>query len=116
MADFKPDLPYTTAIELFAPTKYTIVKGVRQPEYPEQGTRLNCTFKTFGGTETTVNGVFSLIDTAVVETWYSPEIQANCRIKVLATGEMYEIIGSPENIAMRNQFCRFKVKAVKGGA
>ena len=56
------------------------------------------------------------IDTANVETWYRSDIQTQCRIKVLQTGQIYEIINVPENIDMRNQFVKFRVQAVKGGA
>ena len=116
MADFKPNFPYNTAIALYIPTGYKNVKGVRKAVYPDEGIRLNCSFRTFGGTETTVNGIYSIVNTATVETWYRPDITSDCRIEILATGEMYEIISTPENIGMRNQFCQFKVKAVEGGA
>lgn len=112
---YTPNFPYTTAIELLIPT-YTTQKGVPIKTFPDNGIRLNCSFKTYGGTETTVNDVYSLINTANIETWYRPDIKADCRIKVLSTGAIYEIINAPENIDMRNQFCKFKVRAVEGGA
>ena len=73
-------------------------------------------FKTYGGTEKNVNGVYSIEDTANIETWYKPDIKANCRIAVANTEAIYDILGEPENINMRNQFLKFKVKRVKGGA
>ena len=112
---FKPSTPYSTAIELYIPT-YTTVKGVQVKAYPAQGIRLNCSFKTYGGTETSVNDAYSVVNTAHVETWYRPDIAADCMIKVLQTGQTYEVINQPENIDMRNQFCRFKVQSVEGGA
>lgn len=115
MADFKPAFPYSTAIELYIPT-YNTVKGQRVKSYPVQGIRLNCSFKTYGGTESVVNGVLSVIDTAIIETWYRPDIKTECRIKVLQTGGLYEVITPPENIDMRNQFVKLRVQAVKGGA
>lgn len=115
MAGFKPDLPYTTAIELLIPT-YTVKKGVRVKAFPDKGIRLNCSFKTYGGSEYTVNGMYAILDTAWIETWYRPDIEADCRIKVLQTGRVYEIMIPPENVNMRNQFSRFKVKAIEGGA
>lgn len=115
MAEFKPALPYTTPIELLAPT-YTTVKGVRTKVYFETGTRLDCSFKTYGGTERNENDLYSVIDTANIETWYRPDIKSDCRIKVLSTGVVYEVLGEPENINMRNQFCKFKVQRVKGKA
>lgn len=115
MADFRPSLPYTTAIELLIPSS-TTKKGVLYKSFPEKGIRLNCSFKTYGGTEKNTNDVYSVIDTAVIETWYRPDISADCRVRLLDTGEEFEIIGKPENINRRNQFCKFKVKAVEGGA
>lgn len=115
MKTYKPSFPYSTAIELLIPT-YATKKGVRVKEFPEEGIRLNCSFKTYGGTETTVNDVYSLEDTAQVETWYRPDIKADCRIKVISSGQTYEIMNTPENIDMRSQFCKFKVRAVRGGA
>lgn len=119
MAKFKPALPYTTAIELFIPT-YTSSKGVKGKSYPQQGVRLNCSFKTYGGThrseEKDANGIIAVYDTANVETWYRPDIKPDCKIKVLQTGVEYEIINTPENIDMRNQFVKFIVQAIRGGA
>ena len=115
MKTYKPSFPFSTAIELLIPT-YSTAKGVTKKAFPEEGIRLNCSFKTYGGTETTNNDVYILEDTAKVETWYRPDIKADCRIKVLSTGQVYEIINTPENIDMRSQFCAFKVKAVRGGA
>lgn len=115
MKEFIAALPYTTAVELYIPT-YTTVKGVPTKEYPETGIRLNCSFKTYGGTEMTENGLLSVVDTATVETWYRPDIKSDCRLQILQTGETYEIIGKPENINMRNQFMKFKVRAIESGA
>lgn len=117
MAEFKPSMPYSTAVLFYIPTK-TYKKGVEVKTYPtdENAIRLNCSFKTFGGTEMIVDGVLSVVDTANLETWYRPDIKPDCRFKVLATGAIYEIIGAPENIDMRNQFIKVKVRTVEGGA
>lgn len=115
MKEFKPSLPYVTPIELLIPT-YSSAKGVGTKSYPAEGIKLFCSFKTYMGTETTTNDVYTIIDTANVETWYRPDIKSDCRIKVLSTGDVYEIIGKPENINMRNQFVKFRVQSVEGGA
>lgn len=70
-------------------------------------------FKTFGGTEVVKNDLLSVENTAVVECWYNPFIKSDCRISV--NGNNYEIIGTPENIEMRNQFLQFKIRELKGG-
>ena len=103
-----------TPAKLLKPT-YTEYNGVRTPTYPADGDLIFVNFKTYGGTEQTVNGICSIIDTADVTTWYRPDITAGCRIK-LASGAIYEIANEPENCDMLNQFCEFKVQRVKGGA
>ena len=116
MANYKPALPYTTPALLLIPTLKT-VKGSPVKSFDEKnGIQFFCNWKTYGGTETTNNGVYSVLDTAQIETWYKPEIKSDCRIKDLETGDIYEIIGRPEDIDRRHQFLRFKVQAVEGGA
>ena len=73
-------------------------------------------FRTFGGTETMENDIYSVVDTANVETWYRPDIASGCRIMRAVDGAVYEIIGEPENIGMRGQFLKCRVRRVKGGA
>lgn len=116
IADFKPTTPFNVAMLLLTPI-YETVNGVKTKKYDENaGITFNGSFQTYGGTETTVNGVYSVEDTANITTWYMPEIKSNCRIKVLATDAKYDIVGEPENINLRNQFLNFKVKRVKGYA
>lgn len=109
---FRANLPYTTPIELYIPT-LTTSKGVTKKVF-DKGIRLNCSFKSYGGTEITTNGVYTVENTAWIETWYRPDITSDCRIKV--GNVMYEILGEPENIDMRNQFLKFRVKAIRGNA
>lgn len=115
LSDFKPALPYTVAAEILTPV-YETVKGVRKKTFPASGIRFNCSFKTYGGTERTENNVYSVLDTANIETWYRPDIKSDSGIKILQTGAVYEVIGEPENINMRNQYLKFRVQRVKGGA
>ncbi len=99
---------------LMVPT-YSVVKGTDKKTFADKDP-INCSFKSFGGTEQTTNDLYTVVDTAYVETWYRPDITSDCRIRVMATGKVYEILGEVENIDMRNQFAKFKVRAVKGGA
>lgn len=99
--------------ELLNPT-YAEVKGVTVKEYPEHGEVIFCSFKSFGGTETLVNGVLSVENTASVETWYRPDLTAASRLKIGSA--IYEIMGTPENIEQRNQLLKFKVRSIAGGA
>lgn len=114
MVDYKPS-PFYTPVLLLQPI-YETVKGVRKKTYQETGELIYCSFKTFGGTESNVNGVYSIVDTANIETWYRPDIKSDCAIKLCDSGAVYEIVNEPENINMRNQYCTFKAKRIKGGA
>ena len=115
MAGFTPAYPYTTPAELLIPT-YTSEKGTQVKAFPAQGVRINVSFRSFGGTESTTNDVLTVINTATVETWYRPDIKSDCRIYIIQTGEIYDVIGQPENINMRNQYLKFKVEKTGGGA
>lgn len=124
MAQYRPSLPFATPLILLIPQKVPI-KGVLKKVYPkleemskEEMDKMlfYCSFKTFGGTESTVNDVYSVIDTANIETWFRPDIKSDCQIALLNTDKVYEIIGDPENIDMRSQYLKFKVKCIKGGA
>jgi SPP1 family predicted phage head-tail adaptor len=113
MSGYTPVVPFNVTAWLLIPT-YETVKGISKKTYTKDEEPFNCGFRSFGGTETVVNGVTVVEDTAVIETWYDPRIKSGC--KVLIEELEYEIMGTPENINMRNQYMRFKVRAIKGGA
>lgn len=127
MGNYRPEIEDPIPLILLIPISKTIT-GVTKNVYPtieealankdENDVSYNLffgSFKSFGGTEKNVNGVFSIEDTANIETWYRPDIKANCRV-ALETGEIYDILGEPEDINKRHQFLKFKVHRVKGGA
>lgn len=109
---YRPKEPFTTTLLLLNPT-YNTVKGVTKKVYEPVDT-IYCSFKTYGGTETTINDVYTVVDTANVETWFRPDITSASRVKLGDTE--YEVIGVPENISQRNQYVKFKVRSVRGGA
>ena len=111
---YKPSGPFNVPLYLFVPQTVT-VKGSTKKVYPDEGILIWCTFRTFGGTERTSNDLLVIENTATVETWYRPDIKADCRIKD-ADGLEYEILGTPENISRRNQYLIFKIRAICGGA
>lgn len=112
---YNPSL-FSTPLLLLKPV-VTKAYGVNKKSYSlEAGEPINGSFKSYGGTDRDVNGVYSIEDTATVETWYRPDITSDCAVCVRATGAIYEIIGEPENIEMRNQYLVFKVRRYKGGA
>lgn len=127
MSNYRLTIENPIPLVLLIPTNKNI-NGVLKKNYPtvekslsvkdKNGNNVNLffgSFKTYGGTEKNVNGIYSIEDTANIETWYRPDIKANCRI-ALETGEIYDILGEPEDINKRHQFLKFKVRKVKGGA
>lgn len=88
--------------------------GVVVKNYAKLG-MIYCNFKTYGGTEKEVNGILAIEDTATIVTWYRPDITSNCILERLSDGARFEILNEPENIEMRNQVLRFKVRRIKGG-
>ncbi|XCH78852.1 MAG: head-tail adaptor protein [Candidatus Dehalobacter alkaniphilus] len=96
----------------------TKVSGAPEYSYVDVATDpiLFCSFKTYGGTESTNNNLLTIVNTANVVTWYRPDITASNRIVLLQDGSSWEIIGEPENIEMRNQILMFKVRKISGGA
>lgn len=112
---YKPTIPFSVPFQISNPT-VTTVKGVPTKTYTEDQTVYYGAIRTFGGTESVKDGLYSVIDTATLETWYTPELKASSRVHVLQTGEVYEVVGTPENIQHRNQFMKAHLQAVKGGA
>lgn len=110
---YKPDTPYHAKIFL-CEVKTEVIKGAAKKTVSETGKVVYCSFRTFGGTEKSVNGLFSVEDTAVIETWYRPDINSGSVFRDIS-GKAYEVIGTPENIEMANKVLKFKVRAVKGG-
>ena len=113
MAEYRPSMPFNVPLWIFIP-KVITSKGSTKKIYPNEGELIYCSFRTFGGTETTKNDVLVIEDTAVIETWFRPDIKADCKI-IDSNGIEYEILGTPENINMRNQFLKFKMRSVRGG-
>lgn len=112
MKQFIPDLPYSVFAELLNPQEKT-EKGSVKKSYIKIDD-IYISFRTFGGTETVKNDILVVENTATVQTWYRPDITAGSRLKI--GGLEYDILGTPENINMANQYLQFKVRAVKGGA
>lgn len=113
MAEFKPHTPYNVPFKVLV-AAHGYVKGVPTKTYTATDDVYYCSFKSFGGTESTSNGVTVVEDTATVETYYDPVITADCHLSI--DGEEYEVLGTPENVNKRNQYMVIKVRAVKGGA
>ena len=111
MRRFRPEL-FDTPMTVLIP-ETSVVKGVTQKTFTESEPFFG-SFKTYGGSENASNNVYTVYDTAIIETWYTPIIQANTRVKICETGEVYEVINRPEDIEMRHQYLKFKVQKVGG--
>lgn len=113
--NYKPSAPFNVPMKLLVPTE-TVVTGTTKKVFsdPETSEMFFASFRTFGGTENVQNGVYTMINTAVINTWYRPDIKANCRIYICETGQQYEIFSDPEDIDMRHQYLQFKVRKIGG--
>ena len=133
---FKAAGPFTVPMYLLIPTETTVQGAVKKtfPAIPEpeqtptpapNGAKaaLNVdpdppliwgSFRTFGGTEAPRDGVYSIINTATIDTWWRPDITAACRIALAETGEVYEIIADPEDIDRRHQYMQLRVRRTGG--
>lgn len=104
---------FNTPAKVLSPTTKK-VNGVVKKEYVEI-CDIFCSFKGFGGTERELNDVFVVENTAVVETFFRPDIKNDCRLKLPLDNSEWEILNI-ENIEMRNQFLKIKVKSISGKA
>lgn len=122
MSDYRLEIKNPIPLVLLVPNIKNI-NGVNKKSYPsikealkDENNLFFGSFKTYGGTEKNINGVYSIEDTANIETWYRPDIRSNCRIARASDNAVFDIINEPEDINQRHQFLKFKVKRVKGGA
>jgi len=117
MSIYKSELQnMTTPCKILIPT-YVKKAGKEVKEYPsidDSDKIFFCSFKTFGGTETVKDGIYSIEDTANIFCYYDENIKSNCRIVRLTDNAIFDVIAEPENIDMRFQFMKFKVKRIKG--
>jgi head-tail adaptor len=113
----------TTPLQLQQPVK-SVSYGVSKKTYQNTDGVVMANFKTFGGTEKNDNGIISVEETAQIVCRYRPDIKSDTRIILLPAGfdekgkpnAVYEILGDPENIELRNMFLKCKLRRVKGGA
>ena len=113
MSDYRLEIKNPIPLVLLIPKSISKINGVKNNK---SSNLFFGSFKTYGGTEKTVNGIYSIEDTANIETWYRPDINSNCRIARANDGAIFNIINEPEDINQRHQFLKFKIKRVKGGA
>lgn len=115
--NYKPSTPFTVPMKLLVPVE-TMVYGVKKKVFsaPENSELFFGSFRTFGGTEMMQDGVYTLVNTAVVDTWYRPDIKGDCQIYLCDNGQVYDIVSDPEDIEFRHQYMQFKVRKAGGKA
>ena len=91
------------------------INGVARKTFSESEV-IYVSAKSYGGTEKTINDVYVIEDTMIIETFYRPDITSECNLKLLDDRSEWEILNTPENIDRRNQFLKFKIKRIKGKA
>lgn len=119
---YRPAAPFDVAFKILKVKTTTVTKGVPVKTYQDPTSKTEDpqpvtffgSFRTFGGTESVVNGVLVTYDTATIDTWWRSDITAADRIYMIQTGETYEIIATPENIGMRRQYMQLKVRRIGG--
>lgn len=89
------------------------VNGINTKVYTEIGAIFG-SFKAYGGTEKESNDLIIIENTAVVETYFRPDITNDCKLKLNDESE-WEIIHL-ENIDMKNMYLKLKVRSIKGKA
>lgn len=112
---YKPSVPFNVPMKILVPVttqSYGVVKKTFSD--PETSELFFGSFRTFGGTENVQDGVYTILDTAVIDTWYRPDITADCKIYLCDSGQTYDIISDPEDVQFRHQYLQFKVRKVGG--
>lgn len=95
------------------------INGVLKKTYtdvPGEDGLIWCNYKTYGGTERKSNNIVIVEDTAQIVCWHRPDITSDCRLKRETDGAVFEIVGEPENLEMRNYEMQIKIRRAKGGA
>lgn len=101
----------STPVKLYKTvTEKTLGQIVRTREYVDM---IYCNVKSYGGTNVIIGNEFKIEDTLDLVTWYRPDITGDSAVEI--DGVMYEVIGAPENVELRNMWIKFKVKRIKNG-
>lgn len=112
---YKPPAQMTTPMKLQKCAKTEVTGAINRDYYdaPDDPV-IMCSFKSKGGTEAIYNGKLTILDTAMLEMWYRPDVQAGDRFVMLSDGSKWDIKGRPENIEQRNQLLVIKVQRAGG--
>lgn len=115
--NYKPSAPFNVAMKLLVPVSVSSYGAAKKTfTAPETSELIFGSFRTFGGSENIKDGVYTIENTGVIETWYRPDITADCQIYLCDNGQTYDIISDPEDIDFRHQYLQFKVRKFGGKA
>lgn len=107
--DIEGEIAYPLSINWNNPIEFS-----KLTTFLEKAPTIYGSFRTFSGTENMSNGVYTVFDTATVDTWWRPDIKSDCQIYLCETEEIWNIISRPENIGMRHQYMQFRLQKVGG--
>ena len=110
--NYKPKMPFDIAFKLLIPIT-TSEKGVTVKHY-EDGAVFMASMRTYTSDKNDTDDVYTPYVSTVIDTWYNPDIKADCMVELLETGERYSIETEPENVSMRHQFMQFRIRKVGG--
>jgi head-tail adaptor len=82
--------------------------------FVDYGKTFFANFSTYGSSEQERNGIDIVEENTILTTWYNPRIEAGCRIVRLTDGKIFDVVGEPENVEMRDMFSVVKVRRVRG--
>ena len=111
---YQPKQPFITPLQLFQATK-TKINGATVKRYSESQL-IYGTVRSFGGSESVRDGVYISEDTAVIDSWFTPNISAGDKVVMLDDNSEWEVIGTPEDIERKHRFIQFKVRRLRGNA
>lgn len=115
--NYKPSTPFNVPMKLLVPVTNSVYgAGKKTFSAPADSELFYGSFRTFGGTENIKDGVYTIVNTAVIDTWYRPDITADCQIYLCDNEQIYDIVSDPEDIDFRHQYLQFKVQKIGGKA
>lgn len=88
-------------------------EGRTQSVYKEVGI-VRGKFKQKGTAETQANGLTIVNDKTTFITWYKADFKAADILTI--NGADFEIVGTPENVEMRNRYSVITLERISGGA
>lgn len=89
------------------------VNGRTRKTYTVAGT-VRGKFKQKGTAETTANGLTVINEKTTFITWFKADFEAKDILTI--NGADFEIIGTPENVEMRNRYSVITLERIDGGA